>query len=81
LTATKADAALDAFLAEDWRDYLNRHPEFASTQGERGADDRWTDPSLAAADAEAAHQRDVLAKLESFERSALSGLGQTNLDL
>ncbi|HTJ25919.1 MAG TPA: DUF885 domain-containing protein [Candidatus Limnocylindria bacterium] len=76
-----ADAELDALLAEDWRDYHRRHPEAASYDGDREGDERWDDPSLAAAADEAAHQRAVLARLGKLDRARLSETGRTNLDL
>jgi uncharacterized protein (DUF885 family) len=79
--ANAADAELDALLAADWRDYHVRHPEAASYEGDRSGDRRWDDPSEAAAAAEAAHQREVLARLERFDRARLSETGRTNADL
>jgi uncharacterized protein (DUF885 family) len=78
---TAADAELDALLAAEWRDYYQRHPESASYGGDRSGDQRWDDPSEAAAAAEAAHQREVLARLDRFDRARLSETGRTNADL
>jgi uncharacterized protein (DUF885 family) len=80
-TAHPGDAELDALLADDYRDYHRRHPEAASYEGDRSGDDRWDDPSAAAAAAEAAHQRGVLARLGRLDRARLSDTGRTNLDL
>ncbi len=79
--STAADAELNKLLAEDRRDYHRRHPEAASYEGDRSGDERWEDPSAAAAEAEAAHQRGVLARLAHFDRAHLSETGRTNLDL
>jgi uncharacterized protein (DUF885 family) len=76
-----ADAALDALLAEDWRDFHRRHPESASYQGDRSGDDRWDDPSMAAAHDEASHQRSVLARMSRLDRGKLSDAGKTTYDL
>jgi uncharacterized protein (DUF885 family) len=76
-----ADAELDALLAADHRDYYRRHPETASTEGDRSGDERWDDPSEAAAADEAAHQRGVLTRLGRIDRARLSDTGRTNLDL
>lgn len=76
-----ADAQLDALLAQDWADRQRRHPEAASYEGEHAYDDRWDDPSEAAAADEAAHQRDVLARLQRIDRGQLSEQGRTNADL
>jgi uncharacterized protein (DUF885 family) len=75
------DAQLEALLAQDYRDFYRRHPEAASYAGNRSGDDRWDDPSEAAAADEASHQRGVLARLERIDRARLSDTGRTNLDL
>jgi uncharacterized protein (DUF885 family) len=76
-----ADAELDALLAAEWRGYHQRHPEAATYDGDRSGDESWDDPSESAAAAEAAHQRDVLAQLDRFDRARLSETGRTNADL
>ena len=78
---TAADAELDALLAAEWRDYYQRHPESASYGGDRSGDQRWDDPSETAAAAEAAHQREVLPRVDRFDRARLSETGRTNADL
>jgi uncharacterized protein (DUF885 family) len=75
------DAALDALLARDWTDYHQRHPETASYDGDRSGDDRWDDPSGAAAADEAAHQRSVLAQLDALDPATLSPVGTLNRTL
>jgi uncharacterized protein (DUF885 family) len=79
--AHPGDAELDALLAQDYRDFHRRHPEAASYEGDHSGDDRWDDPSVAAAAAEAVHQRGVLARLERLDRTRLSDTAATNLDL
>ena len=79
--ANPADAALDALLARDWADYHRRHPEAASYEGDRSGDDRWDDPSEAAAADEAAHQRAVLAEFEALDPTPLSPTGRLNRTL
>jgi uncharacterized protein (DUF885 family) len=76
-----ADAALDALLAADWADYHRRHPLAASLAGDRAGDDRWDDQSAAALADEAAHQRDVLARMERIGRTRLSEPARLNYDL
>ena len=78
---TAGDVALDRFLADEWAAYHRRHPEAASLDGDRGADDRWDDASAEAAAAEAAHQRTALAALERFDPARLSDTGRLNRDL
>ena len=79
--ARSADARLDALLAQDWRDYHRRHPEAASREGDRSGDDRWEDPSAAAAADEATHQRGVLARIARIDPARLSETGRTNREL
>ena len=79
--SAEADARLEALLAADWRDYQERYPVLASLDGERAADDRWADRSPEALAAEAAHQRDVLARLEGFAREPLSEAGRLNREV
>ncbi|MBV9409120.1 MAG: DUF885 domain-containing protein [Candidatus Eremiobacteraeota bacterium] len=79
--AETADAELDALFAEDRRDFYRRHPETASYEGVHSEDERWDDPSEAAAADEAARQREVLARLARFDHAKLSETGRTNLDL
>jgi uncharacterized protein (DUF885 family) len=76
-----ADAALDALLAADWADYHRRHPIAASLSGDRSGDDRWDAQSEAALADEAAHQRDVLARMERIGRERLSEGARLNYDL
>jgi uncharacterized protein (DUF885 family) len=79
--ANPADAALDALLAADWADYHRRHPIAASLSGDRSGDDRWDDLSEQALAAEAAHQRDVLARMERIGPERLSEPARLNYDL
>ena len=76
-----ADAELDALLAADWADFHRRHPIAASLAGDRAGDDRWDDQSQAALADEAAHQRDVLARMERIGRDRLSEPARLNYDL
>ncbi|MEA2719905.1 MAG: hypothetical protein QOJ39_1769 [Candidatus Eremiobacteraeota bacterium] len=76
-----ADAALDALLAAEWADYERRHPISASLAGNRAGDDRWDDQSEAALADEAAHQRDVLARMERIGRERLTDGARLNYDL
>ncbi len=76
-----ADARLDVLLAAEWRDHQERHPVAASLDGVRAADARWDDRSPEALAAEAAHQRDALARFERFARAPLSEAGHLNREL
>jgi uncharacterized protein (DUF885 family) len=79
--ADAADTALDALLAADWADYHRRHPIAASLAGDRSGDDRWDAQSEAALADEAAHQRDVLARMERIGRERLGEGARLNYDL
>ncbi|MDB5072981.1 MAG: hypothetical protein JWM87_4092 [Candidatus Eremiobacteraeota bacterium] len=79
--ANPTDAALDALLAADWTDFHRRHPIAASLAGDRAGDDRWDDQSQGALADEAAHQRDVLARMERIGRDRLSEPARLNYDL
>jgi uncharacterized protein (DUF885 family) len=76
-----ADAQLDALLAAEWDDFRRRNPISASLAGDRTADDRWDDESEAALADEAAHRRDVLARMERIGRDRLSEPARLNYDL
>ncbi|MEA2663455.1 MAG: hypothetical protein QOI11_399 [Candidatus Eremiobacteraeota bacterium] len=76
-----ADAALDALLAAEWADYERRHPISASLAGNHAGHDRWDDQSEAALADEAAHQRDVLARMERIGRERLTDGARLNYDL
>jgi uncharacterized protein (DUF885 family) len=76
-----ADAALDALLAAEWADFHRRHPIAASLAGDRAGDDRWDDQCAEALAGEAAHQRDVLARMERIGRERLSEPARLNYDL
>ncbi|HEX3466073.1 MAG TPA: DUF885 domain-containing protein [Candidatus Elarobacter sp.] len=75
------DAALDGLLAEEWADYHRRHPIAASLSGDRAGDDRWDDRSAAALAGEAAHKREVLARMARIGREHLSEPARLNYDL
>jgi uncharacterized protein (DUF885 family) len=76
-----ADAALDALLAADWIDYHRRHPIAASLSGDRSGDGRWDAQSAAALAEQAAHQREVLGRMERIGRPRLSEPARLNFDL
>jgi len=75
------DAALDAFLAEQWAAYHRRSPEAASLDGDHAYDDAWSDPSAEAAAQEAADAKAALAALERFDPARLSETARLNREL
>jgi uncharacterized protein (DUF885 family) len=68
-------------LAADWTDYHCRHPIAASLSGDRSGDERWDSQSAAALAEEAAHQREVLGRMERIGRARLSEPARLNFDL
>lgn len=65
--------ALGNLLAEQWEYQLRRNPEFASIIGDTRYNDRWTDYSLQAVEAE---RRATQSFLERFEAIDSAGLGE-----
>jgi uncharacterized protein (DUF885 family) len=72
-TATMAarQQALAQLLDEEWQYHLRTHPEQASLLGDSRYNDRWTDSSLAAIDADLAKTRDFLARFEAIDTTGL----------
>lgn len=68
---------LDALLSEYWEYSLKRSPEMASTLGDKRYNDKWSDRSLEAINADLAATKDFLARFEAIstagfpEQSAL----------
>lgn len=80
--AAPSDAArLKQFFADDWNYWMAAYPEFATSVGVPGYNDRWTDESPAAVAARAAHVQAVLQTLATFDRSQLNAEDQLSYDL
>ncbi|AEI66312.1 DUF885 domain-containing protein [Corallococcus macrosporus] len=77
----QAAAALHALLQQEWQYQLEHSPTYASVQGDRRWNDRWDDLSLKAIEADHQHNLQVLAKLKTVDREALSAADQLNHDL
>ena len=73
--------ALRAQLDEDWRYWMNEHPELATAVGYPGQNGRWTDYSDAAVDRRAQYVKDSLQRLLSIDRGQLAINDQLNYDL
>jgi uncharacterized protein (DUF885 family) len=74
-------ARLKQFFADDWKYWLSAYPEFATSVGVPGYNDRWTDESPEAVAARAAHVDAALQTLASIDRGALSPEDQLSYDL
>jgi len=81
-TSSRADAErLQDFFKLDWEHSLFESPEFATSVGHPGLNDRWSDSSL---EAIARRQRELQAPrkvLQSIRRSKLTAADQLNYDL
>jgi uncharacterized protein (DUF885 family) len=73
--------ALHRLFAAEWDYQMEQHPTWASVLGDRRWNDRWPDQSVGAIEKRHAHDLAVVAKLKSFDRTALSPSDQLNYDL
>ena len=78
-----ADATEDfhALLDEHWEWSLNSSPELASWLGDKRANDRWTDMSLAAIEERHAAEREFLRRAYAIDPERLSEEDQLNHEL
>src|SRR5579863_3693407 len=60
-------AALNTLLDEQWQYNLKNSPEFASVLGDKRYNDRWTDQSPAAIEADIAMARSFLSRFEAID--------------
>lgn len=77
----QAAATLHALIQQEWQYQLEHSPTYASVQGDRRWNGRWDDLSLEAIAADHQHNLQVLAKLKTVDRKALSAADQLNYDL
>ena len=76
-----ATKSLHQLFETEWNHTMERHPTWASALGDRRWNDRWGDASLAAIEADHAHDRDVLRRLQGIDRARLAPRDQLNYDL
>jgi uncharacterized protein (DUF885 family) len=76
-----ATKALHELFAAEWDYQMEQHPTWASTLGDRRWNDRWGDNSLDAIVRRHEHNREVIVKLASVNRAALSPADQLSYDL
>ena len=60
-----------AFLADDWKRWMEEYPEVATHFGYPGQNDRWTDDSPDGIARRKKHLADSLAAVKAIQRSAL----------
>ncbi|WDS36326.1 DUF885 family protein [Pseudoxanthomonas sp.] len=77
----QAAQAFDALLDQQWQYQLEHSPEFASIIGDRRYNDRWTDYSLAAVQADRAATVDLLARFQAVDAKALDEQRQLSLQM
>lgn len=79
--SAQAAKAFDALLDQQWQYQLAHSPEFASIIGDRRYNDRWTDYSLAAVQADRAATAALLERFEAIDGKALDEQRQLSLQM
>jgi uncharacterized protein (DUF885 family) len=77
----KAAQNFRAYLARDWKRWMEQYPETATSVGFPGQNRRWTDDSKEGIAARIQHLHESLAELKSISRDALSPDEKLNYDL
>jgi uncharacterized protein (DUF885 family) len=82
-TASQLEAGkkFRAFLAEDWKRWMEQYPELATSVGFPGQNRRWIDDSAEGLAARTKHLRESVATLKSFSRDALPVSERLNYEL
>jgi uncharacterized protein (DUF885 family) len=70
-----------AFLADDWKKWMQEYPEFATFVGYPGQNRRWVDDSPAGREARIKHLHESLEAMKQFHRERLLANEQLNYDL
>src|SRR5437879_7075403 len=70
-----------AFLAQDWKRWMEDYPEMATHVGYPGQNRKWTDQSPAGVAAREKHLKDSLGELKKVDRASLQASEQLNYDL
>jgi uncharacterized protein (DUF885 family) len=70
-----------AFLADDWKKWMQEYPEFATFVGYPGQNRRWVDDSPAGREARIKHLQESLEAMKLFHRDQLLANEQLNYDL
>lgn len=74
-------ARLHELFKLDWQHTMQEHPEFATSVGFPGENERWTDLSLSAIERRKAEAAAPLKVIESIDRSRLNEADRLNYDL
>ena len=77
----EASKKFRAFLAQDWKRWMEDYPEMATGVGYPGQNRRWTDDSPSGVAARETHLRESLDSLKKIDRASLSPSEQLNYDL
>ncbi len=77
----QAAKAFDALLDQQWQYQLEHSPEFASIIGDKRYNDRWSDYSLAAVDADRSATETLLKQFETVDAKALDEQRQLSLQM
>ncbi len=80
-SAQQPGQAFAALLDAQWQYQLEHHPEFASIIGDTRYNDRWSDYSPAALQAEQQATADFLKRFEAIDGKALSAQDQLSLQM
>lgn len=80
-TANAATMALVQLFTDEWQQRMQRYPRLASRMGEADANDRLEDVSASAQQNYAEQDAEILARLHTIDRAALSTENQLNYDL
>ncbi|HKF39986.1 MAG TPA: DUF885 domain-containing protein [Candidatus Acidoferrum sp.] len=69
------------FLSEDWKQWMQEYPEYATSVGFPGQNRRWTDDSQAGRETRIKHMRESTVAVKQFHRELLPPNEQLNYDL
>jgi len=69
------------FLSEDWKQWMQEYPEYATSMGFPGQNRRWTDDSQAGRETRIKHMRESTVAVKQFHRELLPPNEQLNYDL
>jgi uncharacterized protein (DUF885 family) len=79
--SNQAAKALHELFAVEWDYWMEQSPTWASSLGDRRWNDRWEDRSLDAIEKRQSHNVEVLDKLRTIDREALTPSDRLNYDL